>query len=86
MRVLFTERFKKRFAKLPRKIQQQFGKRFDLFLDNPNHALLRPHPLRGNLVGFRAFSVTGDYRVIYCILDQETVKLIDIGTHSQIYE
>ncbi|MBI2634153.1 type II toxin-antitoxin system RelE/ParE family toxin [Candidatus Peregrinibacteria bacterium] len=43
------------------------------------------HPLKGNFVGYRAFSVTGDYRVIYRIIDTQTVKLVGIGTHSQIY-
>lgn len=85
MKVFFTDSFRKRLQKLPPKAQRQFEKRLDIFLKNPSHPLLRVHPLKGNLTGLRAFSVTGDYRVTYRILDQESVKFIDIGTHAQVY-
>lgn len=51
----------------------------------PFHPSLHNHPLTGNLVGYRAFSVTGDYRVIFRLLDAETVKLVDIGRHQHVY-
>lgn len=85
MQIFFTERFKKNFAVLPTKIQKQFGKRIALFMDNPRNSILKTHLLKGNLAGFRAFSVTGDYRVIYKLIGHDSVKLVDIGTHSQVY-
>ena len=85
MQILFTEKFKKSFAKLPAKIQNKFKERIDIFIKSPGHPLLKIHPLKGHLAGFRAFSVTGDYRVIFRIVAEDTVKLIDIGTHSQVY-
>lgn len=86
MKVVFTERFKKRFQKLPLKIQRQFEKRLAIFIQNPSHPSVKNHPLKGYLVGFRAFSVTGDYRVVFKFLNHETAKLVDIGTHTQVYE
>lgn len=86
MRIFSTKRFQKRFEKLPKKVQNQFEKRLDVFLKNPFDASLQNHHLKGYLVGLRAFSVTGDYRVIFRILDHESVKFIDVGTHSQVYE
>ena len=85
MQIYFTQRFKKRFAKLPVKIQSQFGKRIDLFLENPNHQQLQNHPLKGNLAGLRAIAITGDYRMIFKIIGRDSIKLIDIGTHNQVY-
>lgn len=85
MEVLFTDRFKKRFNKLSTKIQEKFENRFEIFLKNSNNPILKVHPLKCNLLGLRAFSITGDYRVIYKIIDQDTVKLVDIGTHNQVY-
>lgn len=85
MNILFSEKFKKRFKKLPKKTQDKFEERLDIFINNSNSKILKIHPLKGNLVGYRAFSVTGNYRVIYRIIDINHVKLIDIGTHSQIY-
>jgi len=85
MRIFFTDAFKKRFKKLNSKIQKQFEARIGLFIKDTANPLLRNHPLKGNLVGLRAFSISGDYRVIYKILGKESIKLIDIGTHNQIY-
>ncbi len=85
MQIFFTERFKKNFVVLPIKTQKQFEKRIALFIENPRSSILRTHFLKGNLVGFRAFSVTGDYRVIYKLIGHDSVKLVDIGTHNQVY-
>lgn len=86
MKISFSERFKKRFQKLPRKIQNKFEEKLVIFMKNPAYPLLKAHPIKGNLVGHRAFSVTGDYRIIYKIIDHENIKLVNIGTHAQVYE
>ncbi|MBI4235533.1 type II toxin-antitoxin system RelE/ParE family toxin [Candidatus Peregrinibacteria bacterium] len=85
MKIIFTDKFKKKFEKLPSKIQEKFGGRIDIFVKTPTNPLLKVHPLRGYLIGLRAFSVTGDYRVVYRILDKDSIKLVDIGTHAQVY-
>lgn len=85
MNVFFSDYFKKRFFKLPPKIKIQFEKRLQIFIKNPAHPLLRSHPLKGNLVGYRAFSVTGDYRVIYRLTDKNAAKFMDIGPHAHVY-
>lgn len=85
MKLFYSKKFEKRFNSLSVKIQDQFFKRIDLFLKNPNHPCLKSHPLKGNLIGCRAFSVTGNYRVTYRILSKTEIKLIDIGTHNQVY-
>lgn len=85
MNVIFTDGFKKKYSRLSKKVQKQFEKRMNIFLENSGNPLLRNHPLKGNLTGLRAFSVTGDFRVIYKIIDRESIKLIDIGTHNQVY-
>lgn len=85
MNLFFSERFKKRFKKLPKKIQDKFEQRLEIFDVDPAAAILKAHPLKGHLAGYRAFSVTGDYRVIFRIVDGDSVKLVDIGTHAQVY-
>ena len=85
MELYFSARFKKNFENLPLKVQKQFEKRIGFFLTNQRNPLLKNHPLKGNLVGLRAFSVSGDYRVIFKIIGIDSVKLIDIGTHAQVY-
>jgi mRNA interferase YafQ len=43
------------------------------------------HPLRGNYAGYREFHISGDLLVIYMI-EEDTLKLIRIGTHSELFD
>ena len=85
MNIIFSGAFKKRFSKLPVKIQAKFEGRIELFRLNPFDRVLENHPLKGNLHEYRSFSVTGDYRVKFRIVDAESIKLVDIGRHPQVY-
>lgn len=84
MKLLYSDRFKKSFLKLQSKTQKAFVERLGLYQENPKHPILKVHPLHGNLVGLRAFSVTGNYRVIFRH-GLDYIELIDIGTHNQVY-
>lgn len=87
MKVEFTHEFikiyKKRFSHKP-KVQQKFEERVRLFVANQNDPILKDHTLGKKLLGHRAFSITGDIRVVYYIYD-DIAYFIDIGTHSQVY-
>lgn len=48
--------------------------------------MLRDHKLVGTLKGLRAFFITGDVRVIYIEENDDSITLIDIGTHNQVYK
>lgn len=85
MQIALATRFRKRFAKLPPKVRQRFEERLALFMREPFHPSLRNHPLTGNLIGYRAFSVTGDYRVLFRLIDTDAAKFIDIGRHQHVY-
>ncbi|MBI4053973.1 MAG: type II toxin-antitoxin system mRNA interferase toxin, RelE/StbE family [Candidatus Doudnabacteria bacterium] len=85
MRYLVSRKFKKRFNQLPQSVKKQFGRRRKLFESDPYHPLLHNHQLVGNYDDCRSFNVNGDVRVIFSQLDAQTVHLIDIGTHSQLY-
>jgi addiction module RelE/StbE family toxin len=81
---LFKKAFKKRIASNS-KLIIAVTRRIQLFEENPFHPLLRNHPLTGSLRGFRAFSVTGDFRIIYQPIDERKARFLDIGTHNQVY-
>ncbi len=57
-----------------------------MFIENQFDRVLENHPLTGNLLGYRSFSVTGDYRVKFEVQDDQSVKLIDIGRHPSVYK
>ena len=84
MEIKFNPSFRKRHKKLNTKIKKAFHRRLELFIQDPRQPFLSDHPLVGKLQGYRAFSVTGDIRVIYYI-SEGTVYLVDIGTHNQVY-
>ncbi|PIQ78663.1 type II toxin-antitoxin system mRNA interferase toxin, RelE/StbE family [Candidatus Peregrinibacteria bacterium CG11_big_fil_rev_8_21_14_0_20_41_10] len=85
MQIFYTKNFKRKLQHLPVKLQAKFITQLNLLLDNPRQSTLKVHPLKGNLAGLRAFSVTGDCRVVYKIQKPDTIILIDIGSHSQVY-
>jgi len=85
MNVLYGRNFKKKFNKLNLKTQNRFFERMEIFVKNRTAFALKDHPLKGNLVGYRSFAVTGNYRIIYRIVSKDTVKFVTIGTHSQLY-
>lgn len=66
------------------KLTSKFQERLVKFLANPKDDELKDHKLTGVLEGFRAFSVTGDIRVVYRIIEG-TLDLYDIGSHNQVY-
>lgn len=87
MKVEFTKNFikhyKKRFSHLP-KFQKSFEQRTRSFAKDTLDPVLKDHQLMGTKKNYRAFSITGDARVIYYI-KEETAYFIDIGTHNQVY-
>lgn len=87
MKVEFTHKFikiyKRRFSS-NQAIKERFDQRTRLFVTNPQNPVLKDHQLGGKLQGYRAFSITGDIRVVYYAFE-DIAYFIDIGTHNQIY-
>lgn len=80
----FKKAFKKRIF-LDRKLVAKTKSRIEMFMNNHHHPLLRDHALTGSFRGLRSFSVTGDVRVVYRLVDEDSAELLDIGTHNQVY-
>lgn len=66
-------------------ISLRFDERMGQFYRGKRGVPLNDHALSGRLSGYRAFSITGDVRVIYKETD-EGIELIDIGSHAQVYK
>lgn len=81
-------RFKKHYKKRVvhnTKLVKQTEKRIALFQKNPHHSLLKNHSLFGKKTHLRAFSITGNIRIIYFPTSKNRVLFLDIGTHNQVY-
>jgi addiction module RelE/StbE family toxin len=79
----FEKNFGKRIAKDARRMAQ-FEERLALFLSGVRGTPLNDHALTGKLVGYRAFSITSDVRVVY-VETARAFVFMDIGTHNQVY-
>ena len=85
MEFIPTRRFDRSFKRLPFSLQKRFVERKDIFRENCRHPLLRDHALQGQMLGYRSFSITGDINVLYEEINASTIRLIDIGTHHDLY-
>ena len=85
MRVSLHKNFEKRFAKLDHKIKIAFLKRKDLLVADLFHPLLNNHKLGKEWSGCRSINITGDYRAIYILIDENHIEFLTIGTHHELY-
>lgn len=65
MQIQYHKVFTKRLKKLPKKLKEKTYEAITRFSENPHDKSLRNHPLKGAQQGRRAFSVTGDVRIIF---------------------
>ena len=79
----FVKNYKSRYQGND-KIKTQFQKRLKLFIENPDNPILKNHILKGEKILLKAFSITGDVRVVYMEKDN-VAYFLDIGTHNQVY-
>lgn len=86
MDVGFRKLFKKQLKKLPKKIQEQFSVRLEVFIDNPFDPVLNNHRLSGKLKHLRSINVTGDVRAIYEQISGDKALFFMIGDHSELYD
>lgn len=80
----FHKSYKLRIKPYP-KIRKRFEERVKLFMKDPGNPILKDHKLVGKMRTFKAFSITGDIRVIYFQETELTAIFIDVGTHNQVY-
>ena len=82
----FHKSFHKQAAGLKPAQKKRLKEALLLFVDEPHHPDLYNHPLSGEWLGFRSISFGGDWRMLYKVIDDETVLFVAAGTHSQLYK
>jgi addiction module RelE/StbE family toxin len=85
MNVRFHKKFEKKFAKLPKKIQDKFYTRLKIFTKNPYDSTLNNHPVDPEYPGWRSINITGDYRALFDIVSDDLIVFMIIGSHSELY-
>ena len=88
MKIEFSSHFKRAFKKRILNniiLEKRFHERLNLLQLGPFNTKLETHKLSGLLKGKLAFSVSYDCRVVFSFKDENTIVLLDIGTHDQVY-
>ena len=85
MRYILSKSFEKDFAKLPTPIKKKAVVTLEKFIDNPQNPTLRNHGLAGKWKGYFSINVTGDTRAIYFVIEDDMVRFVAIGSHSELY-
>ena len=80
----FKKAYKTRIAP-NKKLIKQTENRIGMFKTNHTNPVLKDHGLSGAKRQLRAFSVTGDIRIVYIPVSEDEVIFIDIGSHNQVY-
>ena len=73
-------------SKLPPKVKAKMVERITLFTKDPLDYALRNHALNTPYKGSYSIDITGDYRAVYHLVDDQTAMFTHIGTHSQLYK
>ena len=86
MKIELHRNFLKAYSKQPKKIQEKFKEKRNLFIVDMFHPLLNNHSLGREYEGCRSINVTGDIRAVFYVKQNSDVVFIDIGSHSELYE
>ena len=80
-----TSKFRKAYKKLPKMVKTKAEEREKIFLKNPFDSRLDTHKLHGKYKNYQAFTVVGQYRIMFVLIDSGVADFINIGTH-EIYK
>lgn len=81
----FIKSYKSRIKPYP-KLKKKFEERVGIFIRDRSSPVIKDHKLTGKFRSFRAFWITGDYRIIYFEEADNVVLFIDVGTHNQVFK
>lgn len=85
MKITTTKKFDKKIQKHSKKIQKEFIRRVDMFLNDINDPTLKTHKLSGKFKTLWSFNLSGDLRVIFDKIERDVIIFIDVGSHSELY-
>ncbi len=87
-KLIWDDSFVRKLNKLTKNNQQigdSFQSKIELLEIEPFHPILRTHKLQGKLKMYYACSLDYSYRLVFDLMGNNTIQLIDIGTHDEVY-
>lgn len=86
MKIDFHRKFTKKLKKFPKKTQEQFYEKLEIFEINPFDQILNNHVVHYPYEGCQSINITGDLRALYETINNDTVIFVYIGSHSELYK
>lgn len=81
----FEKTLKKYLKRINEAQRQNFKKKFEIFQENIFDSRLKTHKLKGNLSNYYSFSISYYERIVFKILEDGGIYLIEIGDHDVCY-
>lgn len=85
MRIVPTKKYMRQAGHMPSVLYKKLQERITLFAEQPFHPLLDNHPMSGSRRGYRSINITGDWRVVYEQIGADIARLVEVGTHHNLY-
>lgn len=80
--VYYSSRFRKSLKRMPKFVREAFLEKEGVFLKNAFGPALETHKLHGKYKDHWAFTVIGQYRIMFVFMEESEVGFINIGTHD----
>jgi len=80
-----TSAFKRDYKKITHDLRLKMYGRLEIFIANEFDPILNNHKLRYEYEGFRSINITGDWRLVFRKISNQSMLLHRIGTHSQLF-
>jgi addiction module RelE/StbE family toxin len=81
----FEKHWKKYLTGLTEKQKEHLRKRFSIFKEDIFDKRLKTHRLKGNLKDYYAFSISHSDRIIFKIIEDNSIYFIEVGSHDICY-
>ncbi|MEK7614611.1 MAG: type II toxin-antitoxin system mRNA interferase toxin, RelE/StbE family [Patescibacteria group bacterium] len=82
MIIRVSSKFKKSYKKLSKSVQDRAKEKEKIFRINLFDARPDTHKLHGKYKDYWAFTVAGQYRIMFVFINSDRVDFINIGTHD----
>ena len=88
MKIKYSKKFVTQYDKAGKEIKQAFAESLQLFLEYPDHEILRRHFLKEKYAGYESIDITDDYRAVFkktTIKKEIGIRFHLIGTDHELY-
>lgn len=77
-----SSKFEKSYKKLPNRVKEKAKEKERIFRANPFDSRFDTHKLHGKYKEYWAFTIIGQYRIMFAFSNSDKVDFINIGPHD----